>query len=309
MTTSPLPSVAVIMTAYNAASTIESSLRSALDQDYDGDWRIFVVDDGSSDGTSDVIRSLRSDRITVVQSARVGRARALNLALLEAAGYELASNLDADDYMLPGRLRAQAARFSCDPKLGVVGSAYLELHVAPTGAVQSAFLVSPPTSDSALRTEFAASFPICHSCATYRRSEAIQIGGFDFRRRARLDFDLWLRLARTGYRVENVSDTLGVHVKRSGTYFDSQFGRLRSAAQMARLNYLAVLHLDLGPSGILRASARLAYSLLRRRSVKSFPRFAVRLDLPRSAVAGVAATLETLRASDTLPFRLPCPPK
>lgn len=269
--------VAVIMTTYNAAGTVVGSVRSALAQSYAGPMRVIVVDDGSSDDTLAALDTIGDSRLTVLRAGRVGRARALNAALDEAHGSDLVANLDADDYMLPDRLRAQVEEFRADPTLGVLGSAYYEIHQAPDGSAQTAFLVRPPTSSEVMRKQMAIGFPICHSCATFRRDVAVQLGGYDPRRRARIDFDLWLRIASSGLDVRNAEPTLGVHVKRAGTYFDGQFRVLRSAGQMARLNLLAAHRLDLGPQGYAKAAARFAYSLQRRSSVKATPRFSTLL--------------------------------
>ena len=115
-------------------------------------------------------------------------------------------------------------------------------------------------------------FAICHSCATYLRARAIEVGGFSPHLRARIDFDLWLRLATSGYWIANSPEILGVHVKRTGTYFDKQFGRPLSRST-ATTNFIAVRRMGLGAKGYALATARVGYSLARRSSVKSTPRF------------------------------------
>lgn len=60
------PSVTAVVPARNEAEVIATSLRSLLAQDYPGIFRIVVVDDQSDDGTADQVRSLASDRITLV---------------------------------------------------------------------------------------------------------------------------------------------------------------------------------------------------------------------------------------------------
>ncbi|WP_425863787.1 glycosyltransferase family 2 protein [Arthrobacter sp. TWP1-1] len=276
--TQHLPAVAVIMTAYNAESTIYKSLKSALLQDYAGPLKIIVVNDGSTDNTQGVIESLGSRLIEVYSTGRLGRVRALNFALDAAKGSEFIANLDSDDFMLPNRISKQVEALVADPSLGVVGSAYFEVHLSNSSDAASIFEVSPPTSDENMRRAMASGFPICHSCATYRRQVAVELGGFNSLLKARIDFDLWLRMAIAGYRVVNLSDTLGIHIKRTGTFFDKQYSTIRSARQMARLNYIAAGRLTLGIQGYFTATARLGYSLLRSQSVKRTPRFSKCID-------------------------------
>lgn len=307
------PEVAVIMTAYDAERTIEASVRSALAQTYDGPYRVIVVDDGSADRTVDVLRGLHDHRLTVVERERLGRARALNVALDAAHGAAYVANLDADDLMLPDRLHVQVAALEAAPSVGVVGSAYYEVHQSAAGGLDRVFAVRPPVDAETMRRQMAVGFPICHSCATFRRDLAVQLGGYDGRLRARIDFDLWLRMAVAGHGVANVPDLLGVHVKRTGTYFDGQFKVLRSAAQMARLNLIAARRLDLGAAGYAKAAARLAYSLQRRTSVKATPRFSdpvstlpvelVALGLAGGAPAAGATAAGAPAAGATAPAR------
>lgn len=270
------PSIAVVMTAYNAASTIARSLRSALAQSYEGELAVVVVDDGSTDRTRAEVLAVADPRTQLVSSGRVGRAAALNLALAHADGYELVANLDADDFMLPGRLKAQACRFVANPRLAVLGSSYYELHVEVGGSARC-FVVSPPHTNQRIRRTMSTSFPICHSAATYRREAALAAGGFDVARRSRIDFDLWLRMAIQGGEVENLEEVLAVHIKRAGTFFDLQFSPRRSAVEMARLNFRAAQGLSLGARGYALAAARLVYSLVRQSSVKRQPRYGLEL--------------------------------
>ena len=129
-----LPALAVIMTAYNAESTVARSIQSAARQEYDGPLRIIVVDDGSTDGTVAEIEALDIPMITLVRSERVGRARALNKAIAEAEGAVVIANLDADDFMLAGRLTTSGELAPRNPKLAAVGSAYYEVHRGATAA-------------------------------------------------------------------------------------------------------------------------------------------------------------------------------
>jgi len=266
-------STCVVMTAYNSAGTIRGSIDSALAATESLGCRVIIVDDGSTDGTAAVARAIGNDRVELVEAGRVGRARALNVGLDAAAGVEFVANLDADDYMRPGRIEAQAAYLRENSAVGVVGSDYLEVHEAQ-GMTAVAYKVEPPADPADIRRQLAASFPICHSVATYRRDAALEVGGFDPRRRSRIDFDLWLRMATGGYDLANVRGVYGIHTKAPGTYFDRQWSRLRSANEMARLNFNAVRKLRLGPSGFAVATARYGYSLLRSRSIRGVPRFA-----------------------------------
>ncbi len=91
--------VSVIIPAYNAADTIVSCLESVVD----GADEVIVVDDGSSDGTADVIRKAYAG-VVVLQQPNQGVSVARN-AGLEAATGDYVAFVDADDQLFPGALR------------------------------------------------------------------------------------------------------------------------------------------------------------------------------------------------------------
>lgn len=93
--------VSIVIPAYNAADTIGQAIESALAQDF-RDMEIIVVNDGSTDGTREILRNY-GDRIRVIDQINRGQAAARNVAIAASQGEYLAF-LDADDYWLPGRV-------------------------------------------------------------------------------------------------------------------------------------------------------------------------------------------------------------
>ena len=81
------PRVSVIISVYNAASYVEAAVRSVMSQTIDG-LEIVLVDDGSTDGSVDVLRRLASEdnRICLVEQAHKGRPMARNAGLEKASG-------------------------------------------------------------------------------------------------------------------------------------------------------------------------------------------------------------------------------
>lgn len=101
------PLVSVIMPAYNTEKYIEASIRSVISQTYTN-WELIIVDDCSSDGTEDIIRSFMGDsRIKLLKNEKNGGAAvSRNYALREAKGKWIAF-LDSDDVWLPEKLEKQ----------------------------------------------------------------------------------------------------------------------------------------------------------------------------------------------------------
>ena len=92
------PEVSVVIAVYNERGTIEELLRRV--QDVDIDKEIVVVDDGSTDGTREVLQRVRAANVTVLfQPENRGKGAALRTALAEARG-RYTTVLDADlEYM------------------------------------------------------------------------------------------------------------------------------------------------------------------------------------------------------------------
>src|SRR5689334_11448209 len=109
--------VSVVVPAHNAERTLEETLRSAMAQTVSA-IEIVVVDDGSEDGTREIVARLAAldGRIRLVRSANAGVASARNLGIRHARGRFVAP-LDADDIWHPAKLEKQLAVFEQDPAL------------------------------------------------------------------------------------------------------------------------------------------------------------------------------------------------
>lgn len=104
------PIVSVITPAYNAAATIEKTIRSVQKQTF-SQWEMIIVDDASKDNTLTILEKLQKEdsRIKVLQlESNQGSAVARNTAIQAAAGKYLAF-LDSDDQWLPSKLTKQLA--------------------------------------------------------------------------------------------------------------------------------------------------------------------------------------------------------
>src|SRR4051794_15134429 len=138
MSTTSLPSVAVLVAAYDAEPFVGQAVRSALAQDYPAERvHVVVVDDGSTDGTAAVVEGIALEhpgRVTLVRQENRGSVGAVNRAAEEVPpGADLIAILDADDAWPADKLRAQAAVFEARPEVGLV---YTDMRVIDaSGAV------------------------------------------------------------------------------------------------------------------------------------------------------------------------------
>ncbi len=185
--------VSVVIPAWNAEAWVGRAVESALAQDHEPK-EIIVVDDGSTDGTADVLAAY-GRRIRLVRQTNRGLPAARNAGLRAARG-TLVAFLDADDRWLPGKLAAQVALMRERPDLGFCATeAWLEDEAGRRlGRWRDEGRLPGRTF---LETLFArnAAVPGSASAVMVRRELALAVGGFDETLRAHEDVDLWMRLA------------------------------------------------------------------------------------------------------------------
>jgi len=121
--------ISVIIPMRNAEAFVAQTLKSILSQD-DVRLEIVVVNDGSVDGSAEVVRGLNDSRIRMIDGPQRGISAAFNAGLAEARGAQLC-RCDADDLYPPKRLSRQAAFLRDHPEYGAVCSGYS--FIGPTG--------------------------------------------------------------------------------------------------------------------------------------------------------------------------------
>lgn len=97
--------VSVVIPVYNRELTIERAVRSVLNQDYDN-LEVIVVDDGSNDGTVDVVKSIKDERVRIILGMRRGACYARNLGIANSKGSFIAFQ-DSDDEWCSNKLSVQ----------------------------------------------------------------------------------------------------------------------------------------------------------------------------------------------------------
>lgn len=103
----------VIVPVLDGARHIRECLQSALTQLAPAD-ELIVIDNGSTDGTPDIVRGIADPRIRVLNESRRGPAAARNAGLRIARGRHL-TFLDSDDIWVPGRVAALQAAIASQP--------------------------------------------------------------------------------------------------------------------------------------------------------------------------------------------------
>ena len=204
--------VSVVIPARNTAATIASSLESIRAQTAP-DWEVVVVDDGSTDGTGDVVERLAGDdgRIRLLSQPPTGVSAARNRGI-EAARSPWLLFLDADDTVLPDLIARVKDVIAADPELDLV-------HVGCVTHFSdgSVFPFDAPAAGEDLFTRASQGCPFPIHSAVVRRDLVRELGAFDTTLRTSEDWDLWIRCGRAGARTSYVHDILSVYHMREGS--------------------------------------------------------------------------------------------
>lgn len=113
-----MPKASIIIPVYNVEDYIEQTLSSILNQSFT-DYEIVIMDDGSTDQTAEIIKSVQDNRIRYFYQENCGRpSKPRNRAIKEARG-EIVFIFDSDDLMLPGKLENTIQVMERAPEAGL----------------------------------------------------------------------------------------------------------------------------------------------------------------------------------------------
>ena len=196
-----LPSVSVIIPAYNEESTIEKTIKSILNLDYPKKLlEVIVVNDSSTDRTPSIIEKFRG-RIRIIHNKRNrGKAHSLNKAIKVSKG-ELVACMDADSIVEPAILKKMVGYFS-DKSIGAVTPALLAWQSKNLlQKIQQAEYILNMFLRKIL--SFMDSVHITPGVfSLYRKSVILEAGGFDENNLTE-DMDIALKIHNLGYKIEN----------------------------------------------------------------------------------------------------------
>jgi cellulose synthase/poly-beta-1,6-N-acetylglucosamine synthase-like glycosyltransferase/peptidoglycan/xylan/chitin deacetylase (PgdA/CDA1 family)/spore germination protein YaaH len=197
-TASPL--VSVVVPAYNEEKVILQTIASLLASDYPN-LEILVVDDGSSDRTSEVVRRQFGDqaRVRLFTRENAGKAEALNYGMRQSRG-EIIVALDADTIFMPRTIGALAAQFR-DPRIGAVaGNAKVGNRLNLVTRWQALEYITAQNLDRRAFASLNCITVVPGAVGAWRRALLDNLGGFTSDTLAE-DQDLTLTVRESGYKI------------------------------------------------------------------------------------------------------------
>ena len=237
-------SVSVVMSVRDAGEYLAPTMESVLDQE-EVDLELVAVDDGSADGSGEILRDFasRDRRVRVFRQEGLGLTEALILGCSEARGSYIARQ-DAADLSRPGRLARQARALDADPGLAFI-SCWTEVrgprmeYLYTTRDSGRARVPADVVVEEGGRATLA-DLPTHHGSVMFRRDVYERVGGYRREFYLAQDHDLWFRMAEAGrYQVlpEALYVALVLPASRSSSFRDVQhhLGRLaRRAFELRR---------------------------------------------------------------------------
>lgn len=173
------PAFSVVIPAYNAVKTLRSTVESVLTQTF-RDFELFIVDDGSNDGTvHEALKLAAADaRVRLVSQPNAGVSAARNFGVEMAKG-DLVAFLDSDDQWAAGKLAHHKALHDADPTLDA-SFGQVEFCADAEGAMAAGRTVSIVPQGYLDIADVVTENPVCTASNFVIAREVFQeLGGFD----------------------------------------------------------------------------------------------------------------------------------
>lgn len=251
-----VPSVSVILPAYNGEKFIGKAIQSVLQQTL-SDFELIIINDGSTDHTESIIYEFKDPRIIYRQNPEnKGLIYSLNSAISLAKGKYIA-RMDADDICLPERLATQKAFLEQHEDIAVVATTIdlVNEKDEKNGVWElDRKTITPVQIKKAILRQNCIAHP-----TIMIRSEIIKQLKYKEYQKNIEDYDLWLRLLNHGYKIAKLAEPLllyrvhdtsvtSIHLKKTNPFFKHFLMKIKF---LARFNHISRFSFNVFGSAIL----------------------------------------------------------
>lgn len=188
--------VSVILPVHNRADVLDRAVRSVLDQEF-SDLELIVIDDGSSDNSSEVAQSFKDERIRLIRLEQNSGGNAARNEGIRASSAPIIAFLDSDDRYLPNKLGCILTEFERRPGLDLLVDSFIKIG-APGSGKPELVRRNPVIEDRERfrRALFTRQLWKATPAITVRREIAVRAGMFDESLRRLQDFDFLIRVSK-----------------------------------------------------------------------------------------------------------------
>jgi glycosyltransferase involved in cell wall biosynthesis len=256
-----MPTVDVIIPTYNTSKYLPIAIESVIAQTFE-DWRILLIDDGSTDDTAGVVAPYLAKlgtKIKYIRQPNGGVSSARNNGLRNVSA-EFIALLDADDVWLPCRLSESLRCFEGRPKVGLAYG--LISRIDADGAVIDTFAGNKKHAEGCVAPYiYMRRIQLPTSSMTFRKECVDKVGGFDESLRQTEDRDLWLRMA-FHYEVAFAPTVVALYRTSGDSLTTDTNGMLKAQLQFIEKHY--------GSPGCGIVARRIALSYIYRQRAEAF---------------------------------------
>jgi len=192
----------IVIPVFNGWPYIEDCVNSILDQTYQ-DFKLLIINDGSTDYTTQYLTSLKDSRIEVIHKKNTGVIDSMNIGFQEVKSKYLA-RVDADDIVHPQKFEKQISFIEKNPECILVGTDAVHMS---EDKKKTGWRVKMPSSHEAIENAlFSRKSAIIQPTMVCRSSCIHEIGGYRMEAWPE-DYDLYFRLLGQG-RFANINECL-----------------------------------------------------------------------------------------------------
>jgi glycosyltransferase involved in cell wall biosynthesis len=199
------PLVSIIMPAFNAGKTINESISSVINQSYKN-WELIVVNDGSKDNTSEIVKKFKNENILLIEQINKGVSNARNVGIHNSKG-EYIAFLDADDLWEISKLEKSILAFEltlCDLVYSKI-KIFKNIINDASSFVYRELVVEKDDYYRLLIYDYIPTLTV-----VIKKSILEKIGYFDELLNGTEDWDLWIRITKE-YKINFVQEELAYY--------------------------------------------------------------------------------------------------
>jgi glycosyltransferase involved in cell wall biosynthesis len=214
------PLVSVVFPVYNGVRWLRIAVDGILNQTLK-DFELIIIDDGSTDGSFEVLKRYRDSRIRLYHQENQGMTKTFNKGLGLAKGKYIARQ-DADDISEPRRFEKQVNFLEAHPEVALVGT---WARIIDEASCLTGEVIELPTEPEEIRKRLYLNNCIAHPTVMYRSSIIKDLGGYNENYYIAQDYDLWLRIIDQGYDIVNLPEFLCLyrqHNSQGSTVFSKK---------------------------------------------------------------------------------------
>lgn len=253
--------VSVIIPIYNGEKYIRRSVRSVQGQEGDIALEIILVDDGSRDGSWQIMKDLQreDERINIFQQNNKGQASARNLGAANARGKYIAF-LDVDDIWIPDKLEKQLVLFNKDQKLVLVYNDVEIISDESNKRINDTFSIIKPHNGDVYTKLITNGCFISTIAVLIPKYFFDKVGGFKESNEYKYieDYELWMRISKEG-NITYVPQILSRYMRRKGS---SSQAKIKTIINVLRMCWNLPLNTSRGFNRLKKMRALVRHSLV-----------------------------------------------